>query len=97
MSLCTKTEDGAHQWVKIGSCFHTVPSARAGHDYHCYECTACGRVGHSRPRSFACGMRRQTPEQWQAILAKEQAACPIWERLQTQTQTQARETKEAQP
>jgi hypothetical protein len=83
-SVCPNAPDGRHDWRKIGACFHTSPAARSGSDYGCYEGSTCGRVGHSRPRSFACGMPKRKPDSWEAILTQEAKACPIYERLQAQ-------------
>lgn len=83
------TPDGKHDWQEIGRCYHTSPGAYVtGSNYIAYECATCGRVGHSRPRSFACGMRKWTRGEGatrQARIDAENKACPIYERLLAQS------------
>ena len=85
---CPHADDGKHAWKQVGTCYHTSAGAYvAGNDYIAYECERCGRVGHSAPRSFACGMRkwrRDEAQQRQARIDAENEQCPIYARLLAQ-------------
>ena len=93
VTTCPQTADGKHTWQVIGRCSHAIEqNTQPSYSGECLECSACGRVAHRWVRPvFACFRRRLTDQERAAAIAREHAACPIYERLQAQA-TQAQPT-----
>lgn len=71
-----------HDWVAVGDCDHRE---EWGVLATAVRCRACGAVGHRVRIEVARRRRGRRPLTRRRAIARERAACPIWDELEAQS------------